>query len=266
LRGQEGHIEEIIMGSDARRKAREERQAAAALARKRAQQRKRLFIGGGVIIAGLLVAIVVALINAAGSSGTPEAQPPVGDVVVPANTTAKGAITVGKADAPVKLEIYLDYMCPYCGRFERANSAEIERLVADGTVRLEMYPLSFLDQQSAGTQYSTRAANAVATVADQAPDKVLAFNAALFGKQPAEGKAGLTDSEIANLATGAGVPAGVSTSFHEGKFQPWVATSTDAAFKSGISGTPTVRINGKDFKGDLYSAGPLTTAIMAAKG
>ena len=254
------------MGSDARRKAREARQAAEALARKRATQRRRLLVGGGVVIAGLVIAIVVALVNAAGNSSTPQTALPSGDVVAPANTTASGAIMVGKADAPVKLDLYLDYMCPYCGRFERANAAEIERLVADGTVRLEMHPLSFLDQQSAGTKYSTRAANAVATVADKAPDKVLAFSAALFGKQPTEGNPGLTDSEIAKLATDAGVPAGVVESFHEARFQPWVATSTDAAFKSGITATPTVRINGKDFKGDLYSAGPLTSAIMAAKG
>jgi protein-disulfide isomerase len=254
------------MGSDARRKAREARQAAEALARKRATQRRRLLVGGGVVIAGLVIAIVVALVNAAGSSSTPQTALPSGDVVAPANASANGAITLGKADAPVKLEIYLDYMCPYCGRFEKANAAEIERLVADGTVRLEMHPLSFLDKQSAGTQYSTRAANAVVTVADQAPDKVLAFSTVLYGKQPAEGNPGLTDAEIANLATGAGVSAGIASSFHEGKFAPWIATSTDAAFKSGITGTPTVRINGKDFKGDLYSAGPLTSAIMAAKG
>jgi protein-disulfide isomerase len=255
------------MGSDARRKAREARQAAAALARQRAKQRQRLFVGGGVVIAGLLIAIVVALVNAAGGSGTTNAQAtPTGPVVVPANTTANGAITVGKADAPVKLEIYLDYMCPYCGRFERANSAEIERLVANGTARVEIYPLSFLDRQSAGTQYSTRAANAVAAVADKAPDKVLTFNAALFGQQPEEGKPGLTDAQIAKLAADAGVPAGIVEGFHEGRFQPWIATSTDAAFKSGITGTPTVRINGKKFDGDLYTAGPLTNAIMAAKG
>ena len=98
------------------------------------------------------------------------------------------------------------------------------------------------------------------------PDKVLAFSTALFGQQPEEGSPGLTDVQIAKLATDAGVPAGIVEGFHEARFQPWIATSTDAAFKSGITGTPTVRINGKDFKGDLYSAGPLTNAIMAAKG
>ena len=254
------------MGTQARTKSREVRQAAAELARKRATQRRRLLAGGGVIIAGLLIAIVVSLVNAAGSANPSDDPPPTGTVVAPANTTPAGAIMIGTTTAPVKLEIFLDYMCPYCGRFERANGGELERLVNDGTVRLEMYPLAFLDRQSAGTKYSSRAANAVATVADRAPDKVLAFSTALFAKQPEEGGPGLTDTEIAKLATDAGVPAGVVDSFHEQRFAPWIATSTDAAFKTGITGTPTVRINGKDFKGDLYTVGPLTNAIKAAQG
>ena len=112
------------------------------------------------------------------------------ELVVPTTATANGAISVGKANAPVKLEVYLDYMCPFCGRFERANGGELDRLVADGTVQLHLYPLSFLDRLSNGTRYSTRAANAIVTVADRAPDKVLAFNSALFADQPAEGSSG----------------------------------------------------------------------------
>jgi protein-disulfide isomerase len=187
-------------------------------------------------------------------------------VVAPAAATANGAVSVGQADAPVKLEVYLDYMCPFCGRFERANGAEVERLVAAGTVQLHLYPLSFLDQASSGTRYSTRAANAIATVANRAPDKVVAFNAALYAHQPDEGSSGLSDEDIGALAAGAGVPPEVIGQFHEQIFEPWVARSTDLAFGTGISGTPTVKINGVVFKDDLYTVGPLTRAIMAAAG
>nr|BFE78104.1 hypothetical protein GCM10020093_007050 [Planobispora longispora] len=166
----------------------------------------------------------------------------------------------------MKLEVYLDYMCPFCGRFERANSGELDRLVADGTVRLELYPLSFLDRMSNGTDYSTRAANAVATVADHAPGKLLAFNTALFAHQPAEGGDGLSDDEIAELARDAGVPQDVVNLFAGRVFQPWVEASTAAVFQTGIQGTPTVKINGEVFTGDLYTTGPLTAAVTAAEG
>lgn len=256
------------MGTQARAIAREVRRAEAA-AEQRRRRRGRLLAGaGGVVILGLLLAIVVALVNAAGGSGsgTSEgASPSRTALVTPAASTHDGAIIIGEAAAPVELDIYLDYMCPYCGRFERANTAELERMVADGTVRLELHPLSFLDKASDGARYSTRAANAIATVADRAPDKLRAFNAALFTRQPAEGSRGLSDEEIGAIAGGVGVPPDVVDLFEERMFQPWVETATRAAFASGINGTPTVMINGVVFKGDLYTVGPLTAAVATAK-
>ncbi|MET9340790.1 thioredoxin domain-containing protein [Nonomuraea sp. NPDC003804] len=250
------------MTTEARIKSRELRNARAAAERRRKKRTRLVAAGGGLIIVGLLVAIVISLINAAGNDSSPAAQ----GGKAPAIATAGGALALGSTAAPVRLEVYLDYMCPYCGRFEQANSRELDKMVADGTVRLELYPLSFLDQASSGAKYSTRAANAVATVADRAPDKVLAFNAALFANQPEEGSRGLSDDEIATLARHAGVSADVVDAFTDRSFEPWITTSTQAVFNTGISGTPTVKINGKVFEGDLSTAGALTAAVTAAKG
>jgi protein-disulfide isomerase len=250
------------MGKRAQIQAREVRRAKAAAARRIKQRNRVLAAAGGLIVVGLVIAIVVSLVNAAGKDRSTD---PGKALVQPASATANGALVVGNADAPVRLEVYLDYMCPYCGRFERANSDELERLVADGTVRLEMYPLAFLDKASSGTRYSTRAANAVATVADRAPDKILAFNRALFAHQPDEGGEGLTDDEIQALARGVSVSQDVINLFANGTFEPWLAKYTEAAFHGGITGTPTVKINGKRFEGDMYTAGPLTRAITDAK-
>jgi protein-disulfide isomerase len=253
------------MGKQARYMAREQRNAKAA-ARQRARKRNRILAAaGGLVITGLVLAIVIGLVNASGRSG-PDGAAAQKSLVTPAIATSNGALMLGKATAPVKVEIYLDYMCPYCGRFERANSGELDRMVADGTARIELYPLSFLDKMSNESRYSTRAANAVATVADRSPDKVLAFSNALFVSQPAEGSAGLSDDQIAKLASGAGVPPEVVARFTEGIFEPWVVASTSAVFKSGVTGTPTVKINGTRFSGDLYTVGPLTRAVAAAKG
>lgn len=255
------------MGVQARTRARELREARAAEQRRAAKRRKIVSAVGGLVIVGLLVAIGVALVNAASKNDAATTAAPTGrPAVVPANTTTGGAILLGQSAAPVRLEVFVDYMCPYCGKFERANSGELSRLVADGTVRLELYPLAFLDRMSQGSQYSTRTANAVATVADKAPDKVLAFNQALYERQPGEGTPGLSDDEIASLARGAGVPADVVADFADRRFGPWVASTTTAVLNGGVTGTPTVKINGTVFKGDLYTAGPLTQAVLAAKG
>ena len=58
---------------------------------------------------------------------------------------------------------------------------------------------------------------------------------------------------------------GEDTAFDDRIFEPWIEKSTKAAFDT-ITGTPTVKINGVVFKGDLYTAGPLTEAVTAAKG
>jgi protein-disulfide isomerase len=253
-----------MVGKQARNTARQQRLARAAAQRRRANRTRLLASGGALIIVGLLVAIAVTVVNAVGGPSRADGNAPT-TLVTPTGATAAGAIPIGDPDAPVKLEVYLDYICPFCGRFDRANADEINRLVADGTLRLELYPLSFLDKASGGTRYSTRAANAVATVADRAPDKVLAFTQALFAQQPLEGSQGLANDQIANLARSAGVPQDVINTFANRTFEPWITKLTDTAFASGITGTPTVKINGTVFKGDLYTAGPLTDAITAAK-
>src|SRR4051812_700117 len=209
------------MGTQARTASRRVRDARAeALLRTRRRQRYAA-TGGGVIILVLLAAIGLVLFDAAGDKRSP--APASSSTAVPAGATAEGAIVVGTG--PVTVTVYLDYLCPYCGRFERANSAELQRLVADGTVRLELHPLAFLDDKSRGTRYSTRTANAVATVADRAPGAVLAFSDALFARQPAEGGPSLTDEQIASIAKGAGVPAEVVATFSARRFEHWVAVS-----------------------------------------
>jgi protein-disulfide isomerase len=257
------------MGTQARDASRRSPNANAARQRGRQRQRQQkrrryVTVGGGLIILALLVAIAVTLVRATAHEAPPGASQQ--SSAAPSAATAGGAIVVGSATAPVKVEIYLDYMCPFCGRFERANGTELERLVTDGTIRLELHPLAFLDKASNGTRYSTRAANAVATVADRDPGAVLAFSTALYAHQPAERSAGLLDDQIAGIASGAGVPKDVVDSFTQRRFGRWVADSTSVAFsRDGITGTPTVKVNGTTFGGDLYTAGPLTATIIATK-
>jgi protein-disulfide isomerase len=245
--------------SEALRKARQE------TVRREARQRRLIGWVGGLVIVALIVAIAVVVVNAVGGDdeGPVKAS---GELVAPANVTADGTIPVGREDAPVAVTIYFDYMCPYCGRFEAANGEELTRLIEGGDARVELHAMSFLDPQSDGSEYSTRSANALATVADAAPDQVWEFHEALYASQPEEGTPGLTDDQIANLARDAGVPIEVVDRFSDRTFEPWVADVTQQAFDSGVSGTPTVLIDGEEFTGDLYTRGSLTEAIEAAAG
>lgn len=231
---------------------------AAELARKK-RQREVAYVVGIVVILGLVAAIAVAVGRSLGSGddGT------TGKVVAPANIEA-GAFSVGDADAPVTLDLYFDYMCPACGAFESTNAEDLSRLIDQGMVRVNLHVMAFLDEQSHGAEYSTRAGNAYATVVDAAPDKVWAFHTALYANQPNEGTEGLSDDQIASVAVRAGVPADVVKSFTEGVHRGWVAQSTQQAFDAGVTSTPTVKLNGDMFTGDWSTPGELTQAIETA--
>ncbi|MGV8977926.1 MAG: DsbA family protein [Cellulomonas sp.] len=257
---------------------------------KKREKRNRLIAISGLVAAVAVLAVVVVLIlgqtkgttATAGAAYTGDAVK-IADVAKPSTAAASGAIPLGAtgvagekaATGDVVVSVYFDYMCPYCHEFEKANDPELATLRAAGGVSVEYHPLSILDRLSSGTEFSTRAANDAAVVADKAPDKFSAFNTALFANQPAENSQGLSDAEIAKLAVTAGVPQAVVDQFTAtvpGKswrtFAPYVSALTaQASVDLGDSyGTPTVRINGTVFKGDLYKAGPLTQAIIAAKG
>ena len=251
------------MSKQARLRAQELRRVEQEAAAKRTRRRRIVTTLGALVIAGLVAAIAVVIVRAAGSQRSlPEVT---GEVVVPQHLTTNGSIPVGRAAAPVTVQIYYDYMCPACGAFEAANSSELERLVADGTARVELHPIAFLDRLSSGTQYSTRSAAAVAVVADAAPDSVWAFHTALYQHQPAEGSEGLTDEQIADVASGAGVPADSGGPVH--RRHPSSRGSPRRRGRPSPRAWSTrrrSRSTARSSTGNAFTVGPLTQAIESA--
>ncbi|MWV50450.1 thioredoxin domain-containing protein [Rathayibacter sp. VKM Ac-2803] len=163
-----------------------------------------------------------------------------------------------RAGGVVTVDLYVDYLCPYCGQFESTNTANLESWLTQGAITLEIHPIAILDSSSAGSQYSSRAANAAACVADEDPDRFLAVHKALFAQQPAEGTTGLDDDAIRTLVTDAGVTdEDVLACITSGEFRPWVAAATERATTQPLANssleklvsTPTVLVNGQQYTG-----------------
>lgn len=236
-----------------------------------------------------------------GGSESQVVAPTLADVTSPSTANDKGGIPVSAAGVgeqgadDVVVSVYFDFMCPYCGMFDAANAADLEELASQDGVTVDYRVVSFLDSQSKGSSFSTRAANALAVVADKSSEHVQDFITVLYENQPKEGTVGLTDKEIADLAVGVGVPQDVADTFTDtvdgtfevGKdavektgtwrtFAPWVSAATQQmAIDRGAVGTPTVLIDGQEWpgegedKGGLYQQGPLRAAVeaaLAAKG
>ena len=187
------------------------------------------------------------------------------EVSSPASMTADGGIRFEGVDgalvvadpngeaATTSVELYVDWSCPICRDFEGAYSEELTGRVAAGELVLEVHPVAILDRAFLDSEYSSRAANVAACVAEHAPDAFLAVQYGFFAAQPDEGTVGYDDAQLVELLGIIGVTdADVVSCVENGDFRDWVAAITAAtvsraelAGDTGGFGTPTVVIDGE---------------------
>jgi protein-disulfide isomerase len=209
----------------------------------RAERRRRRLTAALAIAA---LAVVVAVVIAVQAFRTHS----VAAGLSPRNTapgTDGAAFEVGNASAPVVVDLYEDFQCPACRQFEEQSGTTLDGLVQEGTVRLRYRPIAILDRFSSD-EYSTRALNAAAVVADESGDEAFrTYHAALYANQPAEGGAGLSDAQLTALAVVAGAsgPA-VHEAIVQLRFADWTVRVTEEASRAGVTATPTVLINGSE--------------------
>jgi protein-disulfide isomerase len=166
---------------------------------------------------------------------------PVAPDRVPASATPEGdGILI--AGGRVRVDVFIDFMCPYCRQFELASGPAVARLAADGEASVAYHPMNFLDEAST-TSYSTRAAAASGCAADQG--RFLDYAHALFVNQPPEGGPGLSDEELVSLAQQAGLSeARLAGCVGEAQYLDWPPYVTARATALGVGSTPTAMVGG----------------------
>ncbi|MFJ6651236.1 DsbA family protein [Microbacterium sp. NPDC091313] len=204
--------------------------------------RKTNWFAIGVSIAVVVVLVVVGLVVYLGNTAATSPGEAPESSAVNADT---GAIAVGSGSGTV--DTYIDFMCPICNQFEQTYGDTLQQLSSDGTITLNIHPISILDRQSQGTEYSTRAANAAYCVAVDDPKNVLTFVQTLYANQPEEGSTGLTDDQLAAYAQQSGASASVASCISDGTYKKYVTAMTrNTPVQPGGSGiaTPTIAVNG----------------------
>ncbi|GAB2830268.1 DsbA family protein [Microbacterium insulae] len=199
-----------------------------------------IWVSVGVVAALVVVAVLVVTLNNQAVDPEPGQTPSASNI-----DAGTGAILVGEADDT--LGTYIDFMCPVCNQFEEVYGGEISSLVDDGSITLAIHPISILDSRSQGTDFSTRAANAMYCVAVADAEASLPFMNAMFANQPQEGTPGLTDEEILQIAESAGV-TGIESCVNDGVYADYVTAMTeDTPVQPGANGigTPTITVNGE---------------------
>jgi protein-disulfide isomerase len=217
---------------------------------KAAKRRRTAVVAVSVAaVLALAAGVTVAISTADDGSGKASAATPAKPVVTPANTTgADGTVIVyGKADAPHTLKVYEDFRCPICKELEESSGKTIQQLADDGTYKIEYHLAAFLDDGLGGKGSKTALAAAGAAL-NEGVDKFKQFHDVLYANQPEEKVDGFGDvNHILDLA--AKVPGLKTDAFTkavtEGTYLPWASKVADAFQSSGVQGTPTLTLDGK---------------------
>jgi Protein-disulfide isomerase len=172
--------------------------------------------------------------------------------------------TLGKADAPVTLEVWSDYQCPVCGQFaELVEPTLIRTYVANGTLRIIDHDAAFQGARASATyDESVESAAGARCAAEQ--NLYWPFHDWLFANQVGENQGAFRDERIRAIATAAGLDVAAWDACRAtGKEQAAVRAETQQAVAQGVNATPTMHLNGQVIVG-LRSAAELGALIDAA--
>ena len=258
---------------------------------KKRERRNKFFIQGGIIVAVVAIAalVVTLILQNTRPDGPGPANMASDGILLTASedggitAVETPALDAGEEPTPTvpdesgtvaNIVMYIDYLCPFCGQFEATNSESIRTMVEEGAATLEVHPVAILTNKSAGSQYSLRAANAAACVADSSPDSFFDFNAVLFENQPEEGTTGLSNDDLKALAGEVGVSSlsTVEQCIDDTQFKSWVQDATTRALTGpvpnselpSITGTPTVLVNGQQYAGALEDPAEFQSFVLQA--
>ncbi|MGW7581362.1 DsbA family protein [Kitasatospora sp. NPDC054768] len=216
--------------------------------------RRRVVVGGASVAVLALAAGVAFAVGGSSGSGSSAAN---GPLVVPANASGTDGtvITYGKADAPHTLDVYEDFRCPFCEQLETTTGTAIQQLADDGTYKVQYHLATFLDNNLGGKGSRTALAAAGAAL-NEGVDKFKAFHDVLYANQPDERSDAFGDvnhvldlaGQVPGLKTDAFVKA-----VQDGTYAPWAAKVNEEFNKSDVTGTPTVKLDGR--KLDVLSNG-----------
>ncbi|MEO9137816.1 MAG: MauE/DoxX family redox-associated membrane protein [Jatrophihabitans sp.] len=214
--------------------------------RKRAARSRDRYISGS--LAGVIV--LVSIIGIGVQSGRAK----IAGSLVAKNVSVTNGVVFGKK-AAATVDVYEDFQCPNCREYEDRVGATMEAAVRANKAQVRYHAIAFLDSGSNGNRYSSRAANAAYCAAEISVDAFYRLHKVLYGKiggkqvQPDEGTNGRTNDDLLSYAKAAQITGSDLTNFtgcvESEKHKALVEAITERSSKDGVSGTPTVLVNGK---------------------
>jgi protein-disulfide isomerase len=204
----------------------------------RQQQRQRLItIGVITFVAALLVFLVVwQPLSAVGEIIT----------VTPAALPNAEGLSLGDPNAPATIDVFEDFQCSACKRFtETIEPLVIENLVSTGKARYVFHNYPFLDGDGAGSSgESDQASNAAMCANEQG--KFWEMHASLYANWNGENQGMFSNRRLQSMAESIGLDMDAFNScFNANKLEADIQADFDLGKEMGVSGTPTVFVNGQ---------------------
>ena len=210
---------------------------------RQAQMRSRMITIGLVVIGALMVAFVLIY---------PNVKPVAGVITVDAGTHPQAdKNSMGDPNAPVKIEEFSDFQCPYCKNFHEQTEPQIvETYVTTDKVHLTYRSTGNWVSANigGGRTESEDAAKAAYCAGDQ--NKFWEMHATIFGNWLGEDVGSFTDRRLASLAETVGLDMKqFSDCYNSNKYVDQVAQDGKDAIAAGVTGTPSFVLSYTDASG-----------------
>jgi protein-disulfide isomerase len=189
-----------------------------------------------VAIAIAIVLVVVSLTSAAKS--------PVTITTASSVLSECGSPTCGQANAPVTIDIYADFQCPYCARADGVLQQLASQYIDTGKVKLVYHNFPIIGPES------QTAAQAAECAGDQ--NKFWAYANYLFTHQNGENTGAFSPDALKGFAAQLGLnQSAFNSCLDSGKYSALVHQQAVEGQQRGVNVTPTFFINGQKFEGAL---------------
>jgi protein-disulfide isomerase len=201
--------------------------------RRRQQERNQRLILIGIV--GVFALVIAGLLI------IPNLPKSVGEIKVPEARTfpqAKGN-SMGDPNAPVKVEEYADFQCPYCAQYAFEIEPKLTKdFIETGKVYYTYYSLSFIGPESkTASEYAYCAM-------DQ--EKFWEYRDIVYANQNGENKGWFTSARLLAYGEKVGLDKNkLSDCVNSGKYKAKIDQDLKTGNDRGVTATPSFFVNGK---------------------
>lgn len=209
-----------------------------------------------------IVVGMVALVAVIGAVFTVMSNKSASNVALPPGVSKEdGYGVVFNPDAKSTINIWEDFQCPSCKRFEEANGAKVYSLIDAGKTKVVFHTLSFLGDES------VIAGMGAGCAADQG--RFLDYKNFMYTNQQKEFSGTWTKPYVISMASQIGLDeTKFAACLNTDKYRKWLTNVSAAGSDANVNGTPTVFINGNVMESDregvnYYTAEGFNAQLLA---